>query len=363
MIFWLKSESGLLDLNGVVAKPFISAVENLGEAGFRGKHLILGPRRTFESLARCADLSAKAKAYYLRMSQNLTQIGGVMNSFPHVSVSAEAIGISKLGEEWVVPLALFSDEQNLESAKLVAEDLSDVDVIESLLKIYVRDQCGGISINLMGVNGGGGSTGRALSRQLDDAKSIVFCLVDSDRKHLGGALGNTARGCKDSFSRHMDRWNAMLLVIEARELENLLPHPARVELAARLDEGRRAAAEQFAYVDSRIADYCCLKSGENICRFALLDRDVSSYPAIREALDQTRRHHPMVSRCGAGDNCADEGCSVVPKLGDRALEGFVNLLQRSDFHRAVRNPDDWHPELQKIVHEAVLFFAAAPRMS
>jgi hypothetical protein len=49
--------------------------------------------------------------------------------------------------------------------------------------------------------------------------------------------------------------------------------------------------------------------------------------------------HPGFSKCG--QLCADCACNIIPALGERFLQSFVQWLGEVGFNRAFSEDDDW----------------------
>lgn len=275
MFFWIQ---GRLDLRQ--AGQF-DAIENLGEAGFAGRHLVLGDRVAIDAIAEQEGLSRKALAYYRSVRSKYSQVAVLRRLIPKINVSAECYSPFK-DEEWVVPLESFKTDDAVERALVIVEHMYDYKVVVGLARISLRD-CGASAlagISLTPISGGGGATSLTLSVHQNNNRSLGLCVVDSDRPHIKGAVGSTARGCLKIYE---DRWSWRLHVIAGRELENIIP-PEIYEMAGiDFKLSRRGGYNEAAWAVHGFAD---TKKGDCLCRFRLIDAGNQSYKETAAALAQ-----------------------------------------------------------------------------
>lgn len=163
---------------------------------------------------------------------------------------------------------------------VIVEHMYDYKVIVGLAQISLRD-CGAgalAGISLMPISGGGGATSLALSVHQSNRRSLGLCVVDSDRPHIKGAVGSTARGCSKVYD---DRWSWRLHVIAGRELENIIP-PEIYEMAGiGFKLSRHGGYNEVGWAVHGFAD---TKKGDCLCRFRSIDAGNQSYKETAAAL-------------------------------------------------------------------------------
>lgn len=341
MLLWIRDINFDSSLDEAILETRWEAVSLLGEAGHRGKHLVLGPRPVLQALGSSPEITKKARAYYLAKAESLTQLGRVVATLSHVSISSDCSEPHLLDGKWIVPLSLFSDPDYLQTANVICEDEHDFDVLRGLAAIFARrlwPECG-FSANSM--PGGGRSTHRILRRVAESKGPVFLCAVDSDREHAGDTAKATAELC---VAVGADSWRGELYVLKARELDNIIattakrciPHLAAIEKAQNLEQLHPA-----------IADYACLKTGESICRFHSLEAETPFGCLTRDGLSATARHVECARQCGL--ECRGIDCNPVPRFGTRLVAHFGDWLKAAHNLRTVPAVETWHPELLELV--------------
>lgn len=310
MLIWIETEGQ--DPRELNWQDWLEALDNLGEAGFRGDHLVLGDRLALESISRLPDLSRKAKAYFASAATRMSTVGSIREKVKPVVVDPVLLVSVERGGVTRIPLAHFADETSVNRALLLCEHMYDCEVIAELAESRLRSLgiSGACKLSMKFASGGGGGTHLALrTTQRREPLSIGVCVVDSDREHPNGALGTTASACRASF---IPVWNWKLYVINAREMENLLP-PELVR-AAGFQELRKA--EYYCEECWAIGGYVDLKREDNLCRFRELDPANLSYVLVQAAYTSLVLKHPAIDRCEGGVCAGFDSCSLNTLYGN-----------------------------------------------
>ncbi|MCM5526724.1 hypothetical protein, partial [Xanthomonas hortorum] len=228
----------------------------------------------------------------------------------------DSIACHQQGIDWVVPLSSFSDTNLLESTILVVEHMYDYQVILFLAQIHLREKgiFGMGGLRFTPVSGGGGGTSLTLVVHQRNSSSLGLCVVDSDRPHVHGALGSTAKSCRKSFS---NSWRWSLHILNARELENVVPP----ELYAQSDVGDRIVRrELYNEKNWPLHGFMDIKKGDRLCRFRNLNIGDKSHEATHSALSAVS----WDSIC-ANLGCSDEKCTMC-EPDDGLLARFSSKL-------------------------------------
>jgi len=345
MFFWIE---GPVDLSN---RNHLASFENLGESGYAGRHLVLGDRLAIAEIASDSSLSRKASAYFRSVLSKYAQLGGIGRSLRKFKVRADCHSPSLVAGEWVVPVDLFKWDSALERTLIVVEHMYDYQVINALAEIAMREQ--GVSsfarLNLNPVSGGGGGTSLTLTVHQKNAFSMGLCVVDSDRPHVKGGLGNTAKGCIKVFS---DRWGWDLHILGARELENIVP-PVLYETAGVATSIRGSSL--YSNEAWPIYGYMDIKLGDCVCRFGGIDKYDQSFVMTQAAI--ARLPAPWSVE---GNSCPSVNCNLCGP--DDGVLG--RLAAKVDSHSVsrVRTLSDRVPALSELV-EKVMCFGAAARWS
>lgn len=342
MFFWIQ---GVLDLT---QSSQFDAIENLGEAGFAGRHVVLGDKPVIDLIAAEKNLSRKARTYFLSVKAKYTQVAALKRLLPKIIVSPSCLVANK-ADEWVVPLDSFRTDDSVEKALIIVEHMYDYKVIEGLAKTSLRESGinGWIGLSLVPLSGGGGGTSLTLSVHQKNTRSIGICVVDSDRVHVKAALGSTARGCEKVYQQ---RWGWGLHIIGGRELENLVPPEIFLAGGVNFKLATRGyyRAETWA-----IHGYADTKKGDCLCRFRAIDRGDQSYGETAIALGNL-----PVTRLGVV--CPSEAC-VICEVNDSALSVLAQKMDAHPIAGLRRLPSS--VEALSALLKDVIGYGAAPRWS
>lgn len=326
----------------------------LGEAGYRGRHFVLSTYPILDKIRHRADLSPRSLAYFKRVHNEFSQIGGIGRGVSRYLVaSPDAHAPVMRGGVWTVPLSTFSNDEFSQSSRIICENDNDFDVYSALAEIFVGKTHPGFSLSIKSLPGGGGGTAGVLRRFLVEPNPIGLCVLDSDKSHRGGAEGATARGCRSEW---FENWRVGLNVIAARELENIIPLDL---VKAYLSETRIniSGMDDFEKLPNELARYICLKTGEAICRFFGADVRTADGQLTVRALEQAGRvlHHAGLCREG----CRNSSCYMAPQYGVNFLASFGRWLQ-SRFKMMRREVHGWPTELTEILEQIVASGLALP---
>lgn len=225
--FDLSLISDLNDLNTVEW----GALDLLARCHGEGKHLLVIDRPLAISLASNHELlSPYSRSVYHRVSQKAS-------TYPpeHLSRTSNAILVCKDSSNLArsakqsnanqipVSLAWFSQSERIQPSHLICEHISDCNVYIALAAKYLNHiTLRGMSLSFRKVSGGGHAIDDVIRHTLAD-HSPALCIVDSDKDSSSSvAVGKTAQDARKSFMKSQHD-KACFVMLDARELENLLP--------------------------------------------------------------------------------------------------------------------------------------------
>ena len=202
----------------------LMALENIGLSTFHGQHLVTASRQTLASLADETRLSIRARAAYKSVLSRAAEIHAIEREISSkVEVSATLLEPALDGGIWRVPLRSFALAFVLTHPIVLAENLTDAKLYQELGRWYGwHSRLRTLAFFAVPTGGGGSTTSQELRTRVEDHPQFTLCVVDSDRTYPGGPVGDTAAHCREVLPS--DLWFARLIVLDVRELENLLPH-------------------------------------------------------------------------------------------------------------------------------------------
>jgi len=320
MFYWIASHDAS---NGFNWANHVAELDNLGEAGFNGDHLVLGDRSALEVIADLACLSRKARAYFRSASVRFTTVGGLKRHIRPTYVSASYNAPTYHGSDLFIPLVYFSSVHSASRSILVVEHMHDYEVIVALgeSEIAHRRLGSAIKLSLTPASGGGGGTHLTLKTYQQNAATSGLCVVDSDRPHQEGALGVTAVTCQKA---HAASWKWSLHILEARELENVIPPdfiastglPAPVQGVDFYNDQLWAI---FGYIDLKLAD--------NLCRYFSIGPSNASYVATRNALTVFAALASSCHQCLLASACSHVATCSLNTAAPSLLSNVANWIR------------------------------------
>ena len=284
------------------------ALNNLAVAAREGRHFLLAPRSLAASLAEHPMIGARERAFYRMLSERFSTLAAVTaavsisirvdrDSAPNRIVIGDRVQIR-------LPLGFFRTTRSVQSVILVAENRDDCVIIYEMTRAFARTKrVAAVQTSLEFLPGGGSQTYEVADDVLRAGERLVVVVVDSDRETPAGALGDTARNARRIF-RERDRAFAELLILRARDLENLLPDDFyTLELGA--DQHHR---DSIAFITNL--------NGAG-CETARLHIDIERGLRLRALLHPER----------APDDFADVWGPVVSALRDSKLPSTIGHRQ------------------------------------
>jgi len=341
--------------NGSKNQPEGTAVvglENLAKAGGYGHHLVAGDRDTLEEISKHSKLSEQARAFYRRMALELTQIGHSIRTFDRINVDASDSSIFPVGD--YIPAGVFADIDYCEKSQLLTENITDYEVLTIFARMRLSEFVKGMSLSLRAVHGGGSTTPQMLEHLHDVPGGPVLCVVDSDRKYDGGALGCTALSTRRKFKNLRKKWRINLYILDARELENLIPNRVRLAACQSLSVDAQKELALLYQMNEKYMLYCCLKDGDSTCRLLSSVLSKRQYDHITKIGQMKVPGLKSLEKCGT---CPyEDGCVATPGLGSNFLQRVSSALKEG----AICSADEWPSELKKLVDMVIQLGISQP---
>lgn len=219
-------------------------------------------------------------------------------------------------------------------AVLLCENATDVDFYLAIgrLAVHHRRWSRKLRLHCDPRSGGGSQLGRELTRIAQEGR-IVFAIVDSDRKHPGGAQGGTARAALDAV-RYLPAFQHAHVLSTTREAENLVTLDGyqtafehlggRGPLLEKVERLREAAltAPEHQHTD--------LKRGIRLFQISEKRKDRPEQPMwLGVAQRRGRTECKQPKPCEGEEEQRRCACWVVEPLGEKILEQVVEWLEKA----------------------------------
>lgn len=351
-----------------------AALDLLARCHGEGKHLLVIGRPLAIRLAMNHDqLSAYSRSVYHGISQKastypperLSRIGNT------ILVCKDSINLARSVKQSntnqiPVSLAWFSQSDRVQPSHLICEHISDCNVYIAMATKYLNHiSLHGLCLSFRTVSGGGHAIGDVIRHTLAD-HSPALCIVDSDKDSSSSvAIGKTARDARKSFDQSSHD-KACFVMLDARELENLLPDLILESIWPSENKQRTSIIRHLSRVDSGKARlFIDIKEdGLRLVHiFATRESDdiALSFPPIRNIFPSLKDDCLASAACGQADICE---CSLLAPLGSKALDSAIEPIQRQNFASLLDGLSDAHKlELQRVLQFVVDWGIAGPRVT
>lgn len=331
---WLFLDSSLLEVDPSSANVR-AALEPLCYAVGRGEHALGASPATLRHLLR-GEYSPVPKAVLRNLLESAPD---VLSRFAQakfsVRIIAEGLGPLRLGaNEWTIPIEWLR-LNGVPASVLLAENTRDADMFKIAAAHSLIINRTGTAFQIAVANGGGAETPRVLQMEVDGKRNFVLCITDSDRQCPTAQGNRTSAECSKISAGN--EWVSSHLMLEERELENILPaNLIEDTLIALGDDGQLEKLDQLrrvCEVDPRAWSYFDLKEGTpNKVMFGGCSQFWSAFkdhPVCRARVNEA---------CVAAGGCAVErcGCQIAPSLGARIVEHVMHYLSLNSTHASSR---------------------------
>lgn len=223
MIIELSRSFAALDRQGW--QRYHRAIEHLIHAHGQGWHLLSPGREVVNSIRESCELSFTQRQivdHYI--FEKISTLGGQARSADRTLLCFPD-GVEMVSErvnQIPVRLGIFNDLTACGPSKLITEN-AEIDgvLLESIARMTGRRLGYMMNLKLELVHGGGGTTGACYQVACQSGRPAI-CVVDSDRKFAGCAVGQTARAVTQ-HDKNRSHEAIFSMALPVRELENIVP--------------------------------------------------------------------------------------------------------------------------------------------
>lgn len=225
MLLYLDSSVGIALSKKTSAEYLnvIRALDCLALSRCEGNHILLGEYEVLRMLKEHPDLSAHSRSVYLQIFNDLPTTMGLCEIIsPYIRIHSDgAEGSSR--NEINVNIRTYQHLELAQKTILLGENLNDALFFVRLGEFWIRHkQLGTICIRATTRGGGGDTTAPELQCIADSISPPCLCICDSDKKSPVSFVGGTAKKLQ---ALNVPNDLVHLMVIEPREVENILPTP------------------------------------------------------------------------------------------------------------------------------------------
>ncbi|MEQ9485056.1 hypothetical protein [Coleofasciculus sp. F4-SAH-05] len=319
----------------------IKALEMLALAQKEGKHAVISNRPTLDKIRKCPHLSLSDRAVYNKAFNNFTKFQSyrsTVTKYIEINNQYKTQQICSDSGKTVIkiPPKFFNDSEIIQKTILLCENTHDAVLYETIAKVYLI--WNNIKIQLACEHrGGGGSTiATEYSKIKQNQNRFCLCLVDSDQFAPNGSLGDTAKLIKNQANSN--KINAGFIILDVREIENLIPISILSDLPELSQSKERQAAlkvlEEIKNNDLRlfldikegvILQNIISKTDANVCKF--WQNSIPNEPNILGRIDI---HCLSDWVCNSSSQCT---CHVSLGLGKNILDNTISWLEKKSLHK------------------------------
>lgn len=215
-----------------LSSAHVMALNVLATTHRHGHHIVSGSLSVLSFLSRLDALTEESRGTYRQARARHHELGTLRRVVTHhveVYIDSDDAKIERCPTTagricYRVPLGRCAALSWLSPTHLLAEDQDDADIYRSVAQFYLRwkgRELKGLRLSFAPYGGGGSCTPQALTAHATSAFTI--CIVDSDKKFPGAALGDTARTTQAVGRGLAEQCVTHVEVLDCHELENLIP--------------------------------------------------------------------------------------------------------------------------------------------
>ena len=234
----------------------INFFENLAIARRDGKHFLVGDHSVFAILRKLDGLSTLAKSVYNKIYAKFSTESSIMTVGNYLFKIGNT---DQFGEESTTyNIDNLNDDSFCIYNNLLLENPVDTFIYEKSIEFYqIRNNLGNIKF-CWDLRNGGGATSYAEFLRLNNLKTTyTFAILDSDKICPDSILGSTAL----PFSGHSDKLFGNYKILDAHELENLIPTQIYALYIRNRNDTKLSENLHFIDLNSEIFKYFDIKKG------------------------------------------------------------------------------------------------------
>lgn len=350
--------------------PYHRAIENLITAHGEGWHLLSPSREVAKSILSSCSLSrTQAQIFEHHIANRVSVTSGQARSAdlvilanpetePRRTERANQLGVS---------LSTFSELAACAPARLITENAAtDGKVIEALSELMSRDLGYNSPISFEHVHGGGGTTAACYEQACTSARPTL-CVLDSDRKYPGAALGETARRVVQANAPHE---TIRTFILPVREVENSLPLSLLLDVYSQSPEVRGRVSPLLKYIERRVLDGIPLEANALDYidfKFGLKRSDIAKLPTGQRAMFCKLAHvvRPTEISHDLYDDATD-GTVIAEGISENLLAQFLSFIdaakhKRREIAQKIKSSPAW-PWLEDLLRLVLAFGTASARL-
>ncbi|MBN8444186.1 MAG: hypothetical protein J0M22_01780 [Gammaproteobacteria bacterium] len=253
MIFSLNFK--VTDLKSIDNIPVIGFIEFISEKIKKGEHVFIGSIELFKGLSVFPGISQAASKIFSTHSRNLAFMGEFRNF-------DKCCEVKYIDEDKIFPYDEIYNILNLKKiilerlwgyyfseSVMVFEHFLEKDIYTKVFNLVSSFRGDNFIVNFSVRHGGGNDTANVAEYEFNNRHN-VFCICDSDIKHLNSNVGQTAKNVKKKFEEN--NRNNFYLILGVHEVENIIPS-AIYEQTARNEQS--LTVEFMKYMENNFPDH------------------------------------------------------------------------------------------------------------
>jgi hypothetical protein len=315
----------------------ISVIQDAANAYRKGTHFLFASNRSLNFLRKYALLSSIDRGIYNGLYNQSPQLGSLLLLPLHFCIVAEEGEISKSTngniETVIVPVNSLSNKRFLGSPPVfLAENLMDIKLYKRIAEFYLhKSKLGNLRIECSSRGGGGSTISREFKAIQTEKEYLCLCISESDKTFPNDSYGGTARDLLKAGDKR--NYFAEIIVLDQREIENLLPKP----LISLIINGSPEREKSFIFLnritkDANGAAYF-LDYKRGFCIRSIIEAKKGGYSLFWKSCllsMNEQRQCLVINSCPDQNNC---DCNIMPGFGKNLLENSLRELDQITNHK------------------------------
>lgn len=320
-----------LDANPSPFAPVVIAIELAAEAARQGTHILCGEIGTFDSLLhREAVFSVRTRMLLDRARTKSAFRQDLVDAllwFVRITeiVAQPTIQTNARGQtEILIPPNIISTKGSLlNRPKFIPENDNDGYFYEALtyrvidVNPQIKTHFSGVTLKFDLTQGGGQTTSTVYANAKAAQDNFCLAVVDSDQSFPKGPLGGTAKAViAVDAPPNKPEWNARLLVLPVRAVENTFPKEALLRAAKQLDDFLGQCAQDVVAAHANQPHWIYLPLKKGVKCFDVKDKGTAEQQYLGNAIAFTTCPNVSHTPCESREKCPTY---IVQSLGTNLL--------------------------------------------
>ncbi len=306
----------------------VKAIESVITSQIQLNHFFYSSRQNLLKMIEIPELNERMRTEVIRAYNRFSQNGFLYQIPTRIELISglNTKNITRNNHSMVIRIStdLFNQSKFCERPIFLTENTNDGRIYKQMVNYYLqtRKLHNIIKAEFKLENGGGSVTANQLRFISNEGVDICFCILDSDKSFPTDRIGETLKEAYNALKQNQDFGCCLIMALQARELENLLP----IGLLHKLSISNAQSKEFISTLGNLSTDgkrYVDVKCGIYAKNFCL-----STNTKLR---DFWLAEFNSIYDCGFNSGeCLQISCKEIPGLGKHIVRNLIDKYDNTE---------------------------------